>query len=178
MKRSIGLWQLCGFISTSIGGTLLHFLYDLLGEAIWIAPFSGVNESTWEHMKLLFWPMLIFDAVQIMFLSDRNAFWCIKLRGILLGLVMIPIIFYTLNGAFGKTPDWLNITIFFISAAIAYLYETHLFNSDLIVCKYPRLAIPALGSIALMFVIFTFMTPEIPLFEDPLTGNYGILSAN
>ena len=178
MKRSIGLWQLCGFISTSIGGTLLHFLYDLLGEAIWIAPFSGVNESTWEHMKLLFWPMLIFAAVQNTFLSDHNAFWCIKLRGILLGLVMIPIIFYTLNGAFGKTPDWLNITIFFISAAIAYLYETHLFNSDLIVCKYPRLAIPALGSIALMFVIFTFMTPEIPLFEDPLTGNYGILSAN
>jgi hypothetical protein len=53
MKRSIGIWQLAGFAATSLGGTLLHFLYEWLGEAVWIAPLSGVNESTWEHMKLL-----------------------------------------------------------------------------------------------------------------------------
>lgn len=54
MKRSIKLWQLWGFAVTSLGGTLLHFLYDWLDKPAWIAPFSGVNESTWEHMKLLF----------------------------------------------------------------------------------------------------------------------------
>ena len=63
MKRSIGLWELMGFALTSLFGTVLHFLYDLLGGAAWVAPFSGVNESTWEHMKLLFWPMLAFAAV-------------------------------------------------------------------------------------------------------------------
>ena len=47
MNRSIRLWQLFGFGVTALGGTLLHFLYDWLGEAVWIAPFSGVNESTW-----------------------------------------------------------------------------------------------------------------------------------
>ena len=54
MKRSVGLGQLLGFAVTSLGGTLLHFLYDWTGKAAWAAPFSGVNESTWEHMKLLF----------------------------------------------------------------------------------------------------------------------------
>ena len=46
MKRSIGLWELMGFAVTSLSGTLLHFLYEWLDEAVWIAPISGVNEST------------------------------------------------------------------------------------------------------------------------------------
>lgn len=174
MKRSIGLWQFFGFAVTSLGGTILHFLYDWLGEAAWIAPFSGINESTWEHMKLLFWPMLIFATVQSFFFGDREDFWCVKLRGILLGLVLIPVIFYTYNGVIGRSPDWINIAIFFISDAISYLYETKLFNGKGIPCRYKKIAIAALCVIAVLFVIFTFKTPEINIFKDPLTGTYGI----
>lgn len=174
MKRSIGLWQLMGFAVTSLSGTLLHFLYDWLGEAKWIAPISGVNESTWEHMKILFWPMFIFAIVQSFFFRDRENFWCIKLRGILLGIILIPVLFYTYNGAIGKSPDWLNIAIFFLAAAIAYLYETRLFNENKLLCKSPKLRIFVLCGIALLFVLFTFATPELGIFKDPLTGTYGI----
>lgn len=174
MRRSIGLWQLFGFGITSLAGTILHFLYEWLGDALWIAPFSGVNESTWEHMKLLFWPMLVYAIVESLFFREREDFWCVKLRGILLGLSLIPALFYTYNGVIGKSPDWINIAIFFISAAIAYLYETKLFNSDTVKCKYPKLAFSALCVIAFLFVIFTFRTPEIGIFKDPLTGTYGI----
>lgn len=174
MKRSIALWQFMGFAVTSLGGTLLHFLYDWLGEAVWIAPFSGVNESTWEHMKLLFCPMFIFAVAQSFFFKDRKNFWCIKVRGILLGIILIPVIFYTYNGVIGKSPDWINIAIFFVSAAIAYIYETRLFNSDKLRCNSPRFAIAVLCVIALLFVIFTFKTPEIGIFKDPISGAYGI----
>ena len=174
MKRSIGLWQLIGFAVTSLGGTLLHFLYDWLGEAAWIAPFSGVNESTWEHMKLLFWPMFIFATVQSFFFKERENFWCVKLRGILLGLSLIPVLFYTYNGVIGKSPDWLNIAIFFLAAASAFLYETRLFNSGKMICKSSKFALGTLCVIALLFVVFTFATPEIPIFKDPLTQTYGI----
>ena len=174
MKRSIGVWQFLGFAVTSLGGTLLHFLYDWLGEAVWVAPFSGVNESTWEHMKLLFWPMLLFAIVESFFFRDRADFWCVKLRGILLGIILIPVIFYTYNGVIGRSPDWINIAIFFISAAAAYIYETHLFKSERVNGRLPRRAIVALVLIALLFVVFTFRTPEIGIFKDPLTGTYGI----
>ena len=174
MKRSIGLWQLMGFAVTSLGGTILHFLYEWLGEAAWIAPLSGVNESTWEHMKLLFWPMLIFATVQSFFFSDRKDFWCVKLRGILLGLLLIPVIFYTYNGVIGRSPDWLNIAIFFVSGAIAYLFETWLFRKKNLRCRSNKWAIGILCAIALFFVIFTFLTPELGIFKDPLTGTYGI----
>ena len=174
MKRSVGLWQLMGFGVASLGGTLLHFLYDWLGKAVWIAPFSGVNESTWEHMKLLFWPMLIFAIVQSFFFKDCSVFWCVKLRGTLFGLLLIPVLFYTYNGIFGKSPDWLNIVIFFISTALAYLYEARLFNSQRFSCKKPKLAKIMLFAIGVLFVVFTFATPEINLFKDPLTGAFGI----
>ena len=174
MKREIWLWQLVGFASAALGGTLLHFLYDWLGEAAWIAPFSGVNESTWEHMKLLFWPMFVFAVVQSFFFRDREDFWCVKLRGILLGILSIPVIFYTYNGVIGKSPDWINIAIFFIAAAIAYLYETKLFQKENIQCESPKTAIVILFAIALCFALFTFFTPEIGIFKDPLTGTYGI----
>ena len=124
MKRSIGSWQFVGFAVTSLLGTILHFLYEWLGEPIWIAPFSGVNESTWEHMKLLFFPMFLYAILESFFFKDLENFWCVKLKGILLGLGLIPVIFYTYNGVIGKSPDWFNITIFFICAAISYIYET------------------------------------------------------
>ncbi len=174
MKKSIGLWQLAGFGVTALGGTVLHFLYEWLGKARWIAPFSGVNESTWEHMKLLFWPMFIYAVIESLFFREREDFWSVKLRGIVLGLVLIPVIFYTYNGIVGKSPDWINIAIFFISAAFAYIYETYLFNKGNIKRKSPKLAITALCIVALLFVIFTFRTPEIDIFKDPLTGAYGI----
>ena len=163
-----------GFAVTSLGGTILHFLYEWLGDAVWTAPLSGVNESTWEHMKLLFWPMFIFAIVQSFFFKDHENFWCVKLRGILLGLVLIPVLFYTYNGVIGKSPDWLNIVIFFVSAAIAYIYETRLFHAKRPHGGSPKLAITVLCVLALLFVVFTFLTPELGIFKDPLTGTYGI----
>ena len=174
MKKSIGLWQLMGFAVTSFLGTVLHFLYEWLGDAAWIAPFSGVNESTWEHMKLLFWPMLLFAAVQCFFFRDRSDFWCVKLRGILLGLSLIPVLFYTYNGIIGKSPDWINIVIFFVAAAIAYLYEARLLYADEVPCRYRKGCLLLILLIASLFIVFTFLTPELGIFRDPLTGSYGV----
>ena len=174
MKRSIGLWQLMGFAVTSLVGTILHFLYEWLNKSILVAPFSGVNESTWEHMKLIFWPMLIYVVIERFYFRDYDNFWCIKLRGIILGLIMIPIIFYTYNGVIGNSPDWINIAIFFISAAIAYIYETRMFNSNKMFCNSPKIAIIIISVLAILFILFTVKTPKFEIFKDPLSGSYGI----
>ena len=174
MKRSIGLWQLCGYAITTLFGTLLHFLYEWLSEAVWVAPFSGVNESTWEHMKLFFWPAFIFAIVESFFFRERGDFWSIKLRGILSGLILIPVLFYTYNGVIGKSPDWVNIAIFFISAAIAFIYEYKLFKADTLPVTSQKLPLLVLLIIALLFVIFTYATPQLGIFMDPESRSYGI----
>ena len=173
MRKNIWLWQILGFSVTALLGTVLHFLYEWLGGAAWIAPFSGVNESTWEHMKLLFWPMLLYAVAQGLFFRDYKDFWCVKIKGTLLGLGLIPAIFYLYNGIIGKSPDFVNIAIFFLSAAAAYAYESYLFNKKGPYCK-SLLAIAAFCIIGAAFVIFTFVTPNIAIFMDPVTGSYGI----
>ncbi len=162
-----------GFAVTSLGGTILHFLYDWTNSVL-IAPFSGVNESTWEHMKLIFWPMFIFAIVQSYFFKEKETFWCIKLKGISLGLSLIPILFYTYNGVIGQSPDWINIAIFFISAAVTYIFETQQFNNETTTCPKAKFALALLCVIGVLFAVLTFATPEIAIFKDPLTGTYGI----
>lgn len=129
---------------------------------------------TWEHMKLLFFPMFVYAIVQSFFFKDRKDYWCVKLRGTLLGLALIPVLFYTYNGVIGRSPDWINIAIFFISAALAYIYESRLLGSERLRCNFPKLAFAVLCLIALLFFIFTFNTPELGIFMDPITGMYGI----
>jgi hypothetical protein len=98
----------------------------------------------------------------------------VKAKGIILGIILIPILFYTYNGVVGKSPDWINIAIFFISAMAAYIYEARCFYRNNTVCVFPKFAFFTLSMIGLLFVVFTFFTPEIGIFKDPLTGSYGI----
>ena len=177
MNRSINFWQFIGFIIVSILGTISHYLYDWTGNDV-IAAISGVNESTWEHMKLLFFPQLIFALIENKVLNKRDDFWCIKLRGTVVGLVLIPMIFYLYNGIIGKSPDWFNISIFFISAAIVFVYEAKMFESGKIKCSFPKRAIFIFVMIALLFIVFTYFTPKFNIFRDPIDGTYGLYKQN
>jgi hypothetical protein len=174
MKRNLLLWQLAGLTFTAVFGTLFHFLYAWT-KIFAFAPFCAVNESTWEHMKILFFPMLFFALLQNAFVGKTEPrFWCVKLVGILLGTTLIPILFYTYNGAFGPSPDWLNVLFFFLSAGIAYAVEYALFKLEH-PCALPKpIALILLLLASLLFVLFTFIPPQLPLFLDPVTGTYGL----
>ena len=173
MKKNLWVWQLAGFAIATALGTILHFIFHWTGGFAF-APISAVNESTWEHMKILFFPMLIFACVQVWFFRKESpGFWWIKLIGTFVGVMSIPVLFYTYNGAFGKTPDWLNILFFFLSAGIGYFLEYLLFAKDFNP-RHPCIALIILLLIAAAFILFTFYTPALPLFQDPLTGKYGI----
>ena len=167
MKKTLVFPQVLGFIFTGIAGVILHFLYDWTNQNMFIATFSAVNESIWEHMKLLFFPMFIYALIESRYKGrEYKNFWCVKLIGIVLGLILIPGLYYIINGAFGMTPDWVNIAIFFVTAGICYFVETKLFKRG-INCKSQDIALLVLCLIALVFVVFTFIPPSIPIFEDP-----------
>ena len=58
-KRVIG-YKIVGTIFIVILGSALHFTYELSGKLAIVAAFLAVNESVWEHLKLAFWPSLIW----------------------------------------------------------------------------------------------------------------------
>ena len=174
MKKSIGFWQMLGFIFSAVSGTILHFVFDWTGGNGLAALFSAVNESIWEHMKLLFYPMVIFACVEYRYWGrEIPSFWCVKLVGILVGLALIPALYYTYTGILGMEADWFNITIFFISAGYAYWLESRLLQKER-VCRLPKgAALALIVLIGVLFTVFTFRPPEIPFFRDPQTGTYG-----
>lgn len=168
MKQCLSIWQFGGFVFTTLVGSILHFLFDWMNESSFVAPFSAVNESTWEHMKLIYFPMLIFAIIQSHYFYEYKNFWCIKLIGIITGLILIPMLFYTYNGVLGKSSHFVNIGIFFVTAAISFILEWYLFKNNTLTCKHPWLPFIATCLIGLFFVMFTYSPPNIPLFNDPL----------
>ena len=168
MKVSLKTWQIIGFIFTCVLGVFLHFLYDLTGGSILVMPFSAINESIFEHMKLLFFPMFIFAFIQSIYIEENyQNFWCVKFIGILSGTILIPVLYYTLNGAFGTLPDWTNIAIFFITAAVSYILEARLFGKENKMCSSGENAFLALCLLAVIIASLTFLPLDIPLFWDP-----------
>ena len=174
MQNRLSSWQIAGFLFTSVAGTLLHFLFDWTGGNPVAGLFSAVNESIWEHMKLLFYPMVLFALVEYRsWGKDISVFWCVKGKGILLGIVLIPVLYYTYSGILVVSADWFNITIFFLAAGIAFRWDTKAFQNDT-PCRIPsRMAVGLLILLALIFTLLTFLPPEVPFFRDPVTGTYG-----
>ena len=176
MGGRVARWQLGGFLFVCAAGTALHFLYQWSGENQVAAAFSAVNESTWEHMKLLFFPLFLFSVVQVWVLGGYSrGFWPAKALGILLGLALIPALYYTYTGALDVSVMWVDIAIFFVAAAAAFLAETRMLARDWRCRGGARAsALVLLLLLSAAFVLCTFVPPRFPLFRDPVTGFYGL----
>ena len=176
MGGRVARWQLGGFLFVCAAGTALHFLYQWSGESVAAAPFAAVNESVWEHMKLLFWPMQLWAGAERAVLGGYSrGFWPAKALGIILGLALIPALYYTYTGALGVSVMWVDIAIFFVAAAAAFLAETRMLARDWRCRGGARAsALVLLLLLSAAFVLCTFVPPRFPLFRDPVTGFYGL----
>ena len=160
-------YTIIGAIFVTILGTLSHFFYDLSNQNFIVGFFSPINESTWEHMKLIFFPMLLFSLFVISKLKESNP--CITsafLSGILIGTLLIPLIFYTYTGILGYNVFILDLLAFLLSVIGAFFVAYRLTLS----CRmkeYTMLLWIAVGIVFLFFLLFTIAPPYIALFADP-----------
>ena len=83
MRRKWGLV----FTLAVLGGAALHFLYDVWPNPL-TAVLAPVNESVWEHLKLLYWPFLAAAFVLARGADDAGGRWC----GLLVGLLAAPLL--------------------------------------------------------------------------------------
>lgn len=161
------------YLFVSVLGVLLHFTYEWSGNNPVVGLFSAINESTWEHLKLLFFPML-FLTLGESFRSQDDTVPSLPARtiGIIAGMICIVVTFYTLSGVFGQLPGFINIVIYFIAVAFAFLTEQHFINNS------GKLTRNIFGAILLIFIslffVFTFFPPNIGLFVSPVVIFVGI----
>ena len=176
MRKNLLRWEIAGALFVCAAGTLLQFLYRWSGDNAVVAAFSGVNESTWEHMKTFFVPYFVFTMVQFIIFAEpfRNFFAC-KGASAAVGLVLIPALFYTISGALGETPDWVNIAIFYVAAVLMFFLSFCLLTRGALRSGWAQIVGFALLWLLLFaFVYFTYRTPQLPIFRDPVTHCYGL----
>ena len=65
MNRKIFAYELAGIVFIIILGSLLHFTFEFSGGNPVVGVFSAVNESIWEHLKLAFWPAILFALIEL-----------------------------------------------------------------------------------------------------------------
>ena len=156
-----------GIIFTLLAGTLSHFLYEWTNQNFIIGLFAPVNESIWEHMKLIFFPMLSYSFV-INFKFRKN-YPCITSSlsfGILLGTLLIPIFFYAYTKIIGQDIFFLDIITFILSTILAFFAVYKLTFS----CKikpYAFLLYFVLYVCLICFLLFTYKPPNAEIFANP-----------
>ncbi|MCI9063367.1 MAG: hypothetical protein HFJ17_02020 [Clostridia bacterium] len=160
-----------------ISGTLLHFVYEWSGNSPIVGAFSAVNESTWEHLKLAFYPMLLFGIISyfsIRYIS--NNFIEGLTIGILVALLFIVVFFYGYQLILGSDYFLLDILDFILGVIIGELAFYKVVSMDNYSNFYTRLlCITIILGLLLCFVTFTFITPRHEIFRDPVHNSYGIV---
>ena len=163
---------ICFFLLISISGTILHFTYNLSGKSIIVGIFSSVNESVWEHIKLLLTPIFFFNTVKYI-LGCRNNFFISLSIELILSIMVIIILSELKIKLLGNKYGYINIVIFYITAFIVslvgYLIERMNVSSGLnLIFSIPCLIV------FIMYLTFTVFPPKTKIFLDPITKTYGI----
>lgn len=147
-------------------GVFLHFAYELSGENPIVGLFALVNESIWEHLKLLYFPMLLL-TIWDLFTSYRNNLNFLPARtiGALSGLIFVIVFYYTITGIIGADIAWINILIFLLAIAFAFWVEKRICNS----CTHLsiKLAIAIWVILLILFIVFTIAPPALGIFTPP-----------
>lgn len=174
-RKKIFAWEMSGFVIITLAGSFLHFVFELLGEWPPVALIAAVNESTWEHLKLAFWPALIYALVEWPFFRGQvKNFWTAKAIGLLSMPLVIVSVFYGYTALAGSNVLWADISLFILAVLIGQLLSCRIMLRP---ARASRKRTSALVLVVLMiaaFSLLTFFPPKNFLFRDPATGQYGI----
>lgn len=169
-------WELTGLFLTLIFGNLLHFVYDWSGQNSVVAAFAAVNESTWEHMKLLAMPWVIWSLVEVVALrSSRQSVLMARALGLLAGLVTIPTVYYTYTGALGVSSMIVDVVLFQAAVLLGALVSWRVLAKNKLTGPiWGAVGLLLLLGVAALFVWWTYAPPVLPIFIDPTNGTVGL----
>ena len=163
-----------GIIGIILVGTLLHFTYGLSHQNKFIAVFSAVNESTWEHIKICMTATFIWCII-CGFVYGWNANLLIASALCLATeIFLIPVIFYTYTAFTKKTILLVDIISFCVVVICAQLVFFHFLNFGTLPPFCTITSVIILIAEIIIYSLFTFFPPNTFFFKDPITGKYGI----
>lgn len=146
--------------------SIIHNLYDITGLEF-VKPFAPVNESVWEHMKMIFYAGFVWSIIEY-FIGFRNNtnFIAAKSLSIILMTILVPMFFYTYTAFTGTHILWVDLLITFISALIGQIYACKIMCSNKDLSKFNIIFILIFLAFVFMFAYFTYNPPESEIFTS------------
>ena len=176
MKRSVLRWELVGIGVISLVGSALHFVFEWSGDWAPIGVIAAVNESVWEHFKLAFWPALLYGVFEYPFLRGAAAnFVLAKAAGIYAMPIVIGVVFYSYTAIIGHEILLVDILTFVVAVAIGQLISYRILIMRQVPAWSGKLGLALVLVLAIAFGAFTFYPPHLPVFQDAVSGGYGII---
>lgn len=151
-----------------IVGSLLHQLYSWTGDNRTVGYFAPVNESVWEHLKLIYIPFIVAGLILWFFIGQntQNYIYALALA-VLIACIFIVVVFYAYTGATGLESIVVDIIIFIL----AVILGVWIFYWAITQPAFPNwtlfLGWIILIALGIALLVFTYNPPSIPLFTDP-----------
>lgn len=159
-------WHITGTLFIWVIGVLCHFAKDFLPGVELIRYLCPVNESVWEHLKLLFWPAILWSVAEYFAYGRAEADFCaVKMTAISLGMIFAVSFFYTYSGVLGFNVMFMDIACFLMAVVVCQYVSFRLFSDF----KAGSCADGIKGAIVLLlyataFVVWTDTPPDIGIF--------------
>jgi hypothetical protein len=183
-RRAVLRWEIGAFLVTMIGGSALHFAFELSGFAEPVAVVASVNESTFEHLKLFFWPALIFALVEHAYMKDRchNYWWGKGLALLVAPLGVIASFYFYIGIAVPLTGRGylpFDIATGAIGVLLGNVVAYRVLTSPPKGRGYKRAGVALMAVLAVLMATSAWLTPRFFLYENffgyEYSGSYGIL---
>ncbi|HET8656803.1 MAG TPA: DUF6512 family protein [Longimicrobiaceae bacterium] len=159
-------------IAVISAGSLLHFAWEWSGRSMVVAVFAATNESTWEHLKLAFWPALALTPLQHRIYGSLPGWLPATAVRCMLPSFVIVALFYGYTALLGRHYLAADLAIFacaiFAGEVLGHAMVTRDFGA--------RARMGALGLLVLATVLFstlTFRPPNSFLFHEPPASRAG-----
>ena len=118
MHKSFNKYIIIGIIFTLVFGSLQHFFYEWSGNNALVGIFSPVNESVFEHLKLLYFPMTIWIIIGYFLYGKKNRnYFFSAICGLSVGMIT-------------KTNYLvIDLTIYFVSVCLSFLLFGYIYKN-------------------------------------------------
>ena len=171
----VSLWMI---VPLGLLGSALHFLFDWTKHNRFVAIFSAVNESYWEHIKIAIWPVLL---LQIVLFSLGGYQFSSFIPAATIALYSIPVsmvgLVFLYKSVSKRNILWLDISIFFVCIAVAQSIFVLVLEQLAATSGTVILSGLFLSGLIVAFLLFTFRPPQEPdVFLDPINKGYGLLA--
>lgn len=175
-KMNLKKLKIIAVIAIFLFTVLYHFLYDWLPNPIF-AVFFPVNESIWEHMKLLYSGIISWGIIEYFLLNKTktkyNNFWYQLFITAITSIPLYLIIFLPLYNIFGENMI-ISIGLLIIVIILEQILSYYLLKSKIKKPILNKISIVLLILFYFVFLNLTYYPPENYIFYDTVAKKYGI----